>query len=210
MAAQYHRRNVRLQALAVLLAVLVVGWLAWRVLAGPGEPVVDPVGNNGTGEPAADAEHEPVRSAEGGFSMVVPDGWQGILRMQGADWFILSGEAQPQTIPGAPANVEDADMVNSGPYVFQAQLGTGFGEPKGEAIDFIAGSGDKHLSGKRYLWDAALSPSDPPDMGTKIYTYVFALGGDRQLRVSYVVHESDPRDMVVEVDKVVRSIKVLK
>lgn len=209
-AVRYSQRAVKLQALAIVAVLALLGWLAWRQLGGSDLPPAVPVDNAASTAPA---KPQPVRSAKGAFSMTLPDGWNGVLRMQGADWFVLPGEAQPQVLLGAGAKVVDAEMTTAGPYVFQAEVSKGFSAARGEAVDFIAGIGDKHLSGKKFTWDAALTPADPPDMGDKVYTYVFPLGGadgSRELRVTYRVYESDPRDGVAEVDKIVRSIRLHK
>lgn len=152
------------------------------------------------------------KSADGGFSIVFPDGWN-VTRLKDADHFVIAGTAQPEFQTGRRAMVTDADgPATDGPAVFNALIGDDLAPPQGQATDFVFGDDNGLLSGKRYVHtydrDLGADGGQPRADGDRDYSYIFELGGSRQLRVTYRVYADDPRDNAGRIDQVVRSIRL--
>lgn len=202
----------------LLVVVAVVAFGAWYVLQANDTPA-------GTSQdtPAAETDKAAVRpvetkSGKGGFSIIFPDGWNNIRRDKESDRFVISGTDQPEFKAGQRAMVTDvAGYGSDSAIVFSAMIHNNFAAPQGEATDFVFGKGDDLVSGKKYVYEFEQDELEGIGYqrikGDRNYTYVFPLGGSdgkRELRVTYSVYASDPRNNIEKIDEVVRTIRVLK
>lgn len=205
----------RLVMIVAALAVVLCTWAIIRMVNGS-SGVPAPVSEFAT-SPAAGSDKTATTSSNGAFSIVFPSGWSGILRVRGEDRFVLPGTGQPDTTGSSTASIRDVASTETGPNVFEAGIRSDYPPPQGEATDFMFGRGDSLLSGKKFVLsygqDVPVESGPQRGSGDLDYTYVFALGGKdgrRELRVTYRVYGSDPRNNIGTVDGVVRSIRLLK
>lgn len=205
-----------------VIAVVVVSvglFLAgWYVLMANNKPSQSSDSSTSTKADEKPAKVIESKSGNGSFSIVLPDGWNNVIRVKDADYFLVTGTDQPEFKAGKRAMVTDVMGYGSdSPLVFSALIHDNFAPPLGEATDFVFGKGDKLVSGKKYVYEFEQDELEGIGYqrikGDRNYTYVFPLGGSngkRELRVNYSVYASDPRNNVSQIDDVVRSIRVLK
>jgi hypothetical protein len=203
------RRNAnRLTVVIVAAALAAAGFIAWSMLQQRDRTEV-PV--------AEKRQTEAQVSGKGGFSIMLPEGWN-VIREKNADRFMVTGMVQPEFKPGQRAMVTDTDVIGSdGALVFIAEIANDLPPPRGEATDFMVGRGDELLSGKRFVHtfeqDEAVSSGVLRSKGDLDYVFTFPLGGrdgKRELRVRYSVYADDPRNNIERVDAAVRSIRLLR
>jgi len=128
-----------------------------------------------------------------------------------SDRFVVKGTDQPVVDEAISAKVVDViSFAGTDATVFDAEVSEDFAAPSGEASDFLAGTGKGLLSGRKYVRTyQGDNLTGSRRNGDKDYIYSFALGGTRELRVTYRVFSSDPTDNVKTVDAIVRSIRRL-
>jgi hypothetical protein len=192
-------------AVLVLLNLALVGLTMWRIWA---------VQHTDQPTPSAtsvitDGQSQTSTAARNGFSMTFPAGWNGVLRPQDRDAFFVPGKSQPGGNDQVRANVKDITTYDcqSG-CVFEAAIGDNFAAPQGDANDFIIGSGNQLLSGRKYVYiyggnDVNATRTN----GDKDYTYTFSLGGKRELRVVYRVFADDPADQHDSIESIIKTIR---
>lgn len=191
---------------------MIAGLAAWWLVAGQQQPDGAAGGNEAKNTAA---NQRTFTSGQGLFSVTFPAGWTGILRVLDSDRFVITGSDQPSDAEGLPVGITDASSFDGkGPAVLNIEAGQGFPPPQGIATDLLVGSGQQLLSGRKYVYVYELDGSDALGIDRKRnerdYTYVFPLGGERELRVAYSVYAADRHDQSVIVDEVVRSIRKLK
>lgn len=149
-----------------------------------------------------------VVSGQGKFTVIFPDDWVGILKVKDSDWFIIPGMDQPKGQPGKAITEIDSYGSDS-PVVFSLLAYNNFAEPEGEAEDFYMG---KELKGKKYTKvyekDQLVGIGYQRFRGDRDYEYVFDIGDGYELRASYSVYGSDPRNLSEDVDLLVQSIRL--
>jgi len=179
-----------------------VGWKIWRVN--------QPTAMDAPTTMAASNEVT-IDSPRDSFRITFPAGWNNVLRVMDSDRFVVQGTSQPVVSEATPAKVVDViSFADKGEVVFDAAVGNNFEAPNGEASDFLFGSGKSLLSGRRYIHTYQGDDlTGTRRTGDKDYIYSFALGGSRELRVTYRVFAADPTDNVKTVDQIVRSIRRL-
>lgn len=180
------------------------GWLIWRA----NHPHTT---TPALTQSATISNDKTVTSAKNSFTLTFPAGWDSVLRVMDSDRFVVEGPDQPEFLVDRAAKITDVisfAAAKDKDVVFDAAVGSGFAAPDGDASDFLAGSGKSLLSGRKYLHvyqgdDLTGQRSN----GDKDYIYSFALGGSRELRVTYRVFAADPTDNSTVVDGIVRSIR---
>lgn len=203
----------------LLSALAAAGFFGWYV-ARANSDVARTTEKSAVAVNDKESSRQPVATAsgKGGFSIVLPDGWNNVIRDKNSDLFVVAGTNQPEFGTGRRAMVVDSEGYGSdSALVFSAQIYDNFAPAMGEATDFLFGKGDDLLSGKKYVYEFDKDELEGIGYqrikGDRNYTYVFPLGGSngkRELRVTYSVYASDPRNNIDKIDEVVRSIRVLK
>jgi hypothetical protein len=162
--------------------------------------------------PSAQEQSTTVTSAKGGFSLTFPAGWDSVLRVMDGDRFVVIGPEQPTVQTDTPAAVKDiAYYENTGREVLEVVIADGLPAPQGDASDVLIGKDKYLLSGRKYVYTYEGNDLDKQrSNGDKDYVYSFALGGSRELRVTYRVFSISPTDNSKVVDTIVRSIHKLK
>lgn len=192
----------------ILLNLTVFGLAAWKIWQANHPQPQAPVAET----PAPVAKSTTVISANGAFSITFPAGWDRVTRVMDGDRFIIEGPQQPTADSDVQAVVNDVTGFEAGSLaVFEAAVDNDFPAPDGDAVDFLAGESKHLLSGRKYSFTySGNSLSQTRKNGDKDYIYSFALGGNRELRVTYRVYSDDPTDNVKVVDGIVRSIRKLR
>lgn len=205
--------------ICLVLLVGVIGWLLYRV-----ENVADKQAKTNTiikednsGVSSADTGwNTVVKSGSGGFELTLPDGWGPITRDLNSDYIILPGMLQPTVQKGKEVKVNDVEGHGSdSPSLFSVVLAKkdAVAAPRGEASEFRIGKAEGEIIGKKYVYTF---PQDDLDgigivrfKGDRVYEYVLPFG-DKELHVYYNVYGSDPRNLSVTVDEIVRTAMPVK
>lgn len=157
---------------------------------------------------------EDIRSAKGGFTVSIPQGWEELLRAQDIDGLMIKDTKQPTESAGKEVQVADVEIFCChGPNVFSLRITDNFAEPQGDSTEITINNGDKTnvLTGKKYVYEY---PADFNDTyvtrikGDRDYAYVFNLSASKNLIVQYSVYASDPRNQIETIDALVQSIRV--
>lgn len=199
-------------AMAGILIVLnlsligLTGWKIWQYNQ-PAKPAA-----SSSAEETAVVNARTVSSANGGFSLTFPAGWDNVLRVTNGDRFMVVGPEQPWIRDDVPAAIKDVASFDDPKHiVFEAAIADNFVAPQGEANDLLIGKDKYLLSGRRYVLTYEGNDVNAQRAnGDKDYVYSFALGGKRELRVTYRVYADDPTDNNKAVETIVRSIRKLK
>lgn len=148
------------------------------------------------------------------FSITFPENWKGIYRVMDSDWFIVPGADQPADSTRTQPEIKDmASYGSDGPSVFSVLIHDNFADPVGTATDYTLVNGkDNPITGKKYTYEYTEDTAE--EMGARLkgdkeYTYVFDIGGGKELRVFYNVFVSDPRNLIQQVESIIDSIKLL-
>ncbi len=163
-----------------------------------------------------DGRIEPATSGKGAYSISFPNGWN-VLKDTASDTFMVSGKDQPAANSNQAAKVTAFTFGGDGAFIFLSTIQDKSAAPKGVAKDFTLTNGKDHpIRGKKYVYEYTVdtpsglgSSDDERIKGDRDYTYVFDLGGGKELRIMYSVYASDPRNLSATVDMLVNTI-VLK
>ncbi len=208
-------------AAAVLALVGTVGWVGYK------KRIVG-VRNNEITQPILQAQQEiefiqghqqenavsyhgqKATSGLGRFTIVIPQGWTGLLRPSDSDWLLMKeGMKQPAYHAGKQVVITDVSGFGSdGPSVFTVLIHDNMAAPEGAPSDFSIPNNGQPIQGTKYAvkYTDTLEGLGGHEKGQRMYTYWFNLKDGNHLIVVYNVYAQDMQDQINLVDEVVRSI----
>lgn len=162
--------------------------------------------------PTDDGWSDPVASGKNAYTISFPNGWN-VSKDTNSDSFMISGETQPSMNAATPAKITTTAFGGDGAFVLLATIQDQSEAPQGTASDFTLQNGKEHpIKGKKYAYeytaDTPYGIGSTRIKGDRDYTYVFNLGGGKELHVMYSVFASDPRNLINTIDEVVNTIKL--
>jgi hypothetical protein len=202
-----------LEGLLLLVVVGLIGFIGWYVYSSGNKQKVTNETTNQTAKEESKTKEEltwkRIDSGKKGFSVQLPDGWGEVLRPLDSDLLTIRGTKQPQYQEGKEVVIKDLEGFGTdGPGVFTILIHDNIAEPRGVATDFSVGD----LKGKKYTYVAEKDSErglGEEDKGDKRYDYRFQLKDGKQLAIFYNVYaNTDDKDQITTVDKIVGSIKL--
>ena len=203
-----------LEIILVIAVLGLLGFISWQAYAAYNKPALQEENSSkNTPNVSNNTEYESLKwerieSGQKRYSVRIPDGWE-IIRPLDGDWLIIPGMEQPVYAEGSVVTVKDTESYGTDePSIFSILIYDNISEPRGTASDFSIGS----LKGKKYTY---VAPEDNgqelghEDKGDKTYDYRFDLSDGNELAIWYRVFvNTDARDQVETVDKIVQSIEL--
>lgn len=155
-----------------------------------------------------------VASGKNGFQVTLPDGWGPVVNDTESDYLVMPGMAQPTLAKGSKVVVTEAKGHGSDSASLFSMVLLAKGEaapPQGTAEEFAVGKSDDILEGTKYTYiypkDDLFGIGIQRFQGDRDYEYILPIG-DKELHIYYSVYGSDPRNLAVTVDEIVRTVTV--
>ncbi len=156
-----------------------------------------------------------VTSGLKGFSVIVPDGWKGLLNTQDSDMMILPGDDQQEIKIGTKPVIEEVKGFGSdGPVILSIILmdGKDVYVPDSEPENVTFKLSGEPYEGKKYSLkyeeDSTGEGIGGRLKGDRDYYYIFDIRGGKKLSVFYGIYGSDPRNEVSTIEDIISTIKI--